>query len=47
MNILYDGDNLDILQLYATDESVDLIYLNMPYNSNAYCNLKFSESFIY
>ncbi len=29
-NTLYYGDNLDILRRYIDDESVDLIYLDMP-----------------
>ena len=32
-NILYYGDNLDILQGHIPDESVDLIYLDPPFNS--------------
>jgi len=27
-NVLYYGDNLDILRRYVADESVDLVYLN-------------------
>jgi site-specific DNA-methyltransferase (adenine-specific) len=34
MNTLYYGDNLDILRNYISDESVDLIYLDPPFNSN-------------
>ena len=38
MNQLYDGDNLDVLRLHVLDESVDLVYLDPPFNSNAnYC----------
>ncbi|NMP24547.1 hypothetical protein [Sulfobacillus harzensis] len=32
-NQLYFGDNLDILREYIPDESVDLIYLDPPFNS--------------
>lgn len=32
---LYCGDNLTILREYIADESVDLIYLDPPFNSNA------------
>ena len=32
-NKLYYGDNLDVLRDYITDESVDLIYLDPPFNS--------------
>ena len=30
-NVLYYGDNLDILRRYVKDESVDLIYLDPPF----------------
>lgn len=33
-NQLYFGDNLDILRTYIADESVDLVYLDPPFNSN-------------
>lgn len=33
-NVLYYGDNLDILRRYIKDESVDLIYLDPPFKSN-------------
>ncbi|MFI5201809.1 MAG: hypothetical protein ACHQNE_05445 [Candidatus Kapaibacterium sp.] len=33
MNRLYFGDNLDILREHIADESVDLIYLDPPFNS--------------
>src|SRR5437870_484225 len=42
-NRLYYGDNLDILQRYVKDESVDLIYLDPPFNSNASYNVLFAE----
>ena len=32
-NHLYFGDNLDVLREHAKDESVDLIYLDPPFNS--------------
>jgi site-specific DNA-methyltransferase (adenine-specific) len=32
-NYLYHGDNLDILRRFISDESVDLIYLDPPFNS--------------
>ena len=35
MNTLYYGDNLKILRDYIKDESVDLVYLDPPFNSNA------------
>ncbi len=43
-NQLYFGDNLDILREYIPDESVDLIYLDPPFNSNANYNVLFKES---
>ena len=33
-NVLYYGDNLDILRRYIKDESVDLVYLGPPFQSN-------------
>lgn len=45
MNTLYYGDNLHILREYIKDESVDLIYLDPPFNSNRNYNVLFrSES---
>ncbi len=40
MNTLYYGDNLDILQRYIKGESVDLVYLDPPFNSNANYKVK-------
>ena len=40
-NKLYFGDNLDILRACIPDESVDLIYLDPPFNSQAQYNLLF------
>lgn len=40
-NTLYYGDNLDILRRYVADESVDLVYLDPPFNSNANYNVLF------
>ena len=42
-NTLYYGDNLDILRRYVADESVELIYLDPPFNSNADYNVLFAE----
>ena len=42
-NTLYYGDNLPILRNYLKDESVDLIYLDPPFNSKASYNLLFKE----
>src|SRR3954468_10153117 len=33
MGTLYYGDNLDILRRYIADASVDLVYLDPPFNS--------------
>ena len=43
-NTLYFGDNLDILREHVPDESVDLIYLDPPFNSNATYNVLFEEA---
>ena len=40
-NTLYYGDNLHVLHEYIADESVDLIYLDPPFNSNANYNMLF------
>jgi site-specific DNA-methyltransferase (adenine-specific) len=42
-NILYYGDNLDILQRYGEAESVDLVYLDPPFKSNQDYNVLFAE----
>ncbi len=43
MGTLYYGDNLDILQRYIADESVDLVYLDPPFNSAQNYNAFFEE----
>lgn len=43
-NQLYYGDNLDILRTHIPDESVDLIYIDPPFNSNQAYNVIFSET---
>ncbi len=43
VNRLYFGDNLPILREDIADESVDLIYLDPPFNSNATYNVLFRE----
>src|SRR5579864_8808745 len=40
-NRLYYGDNLTILRDYIATESVDLIYLDPPFNSNRSYNVLF------
>ena len=42
-NKLYFGDNLKILREYVPDASVDLIYLDPPFNSSATYNVLFKE----
>jgi site-specific DNA-methyltransferase (adenine-specific) len=42
-NVLYYGDNLEILRKYIPDESIDLIYLDPPFNSKATYNVLFKE----
>ena len=42
-NRLYFGDNLSILREHIADASVDLIYLDPPFNSNATYNVLFRE----
>ena len=42
-NTLYYGDNLEILRQHVPDESVDLVYLDPPFNSNASYNVLFRE----
>lgn len=43
MNRLYYGDNLDILREHIDENSVDLIYLDPPFQSNKDYNILFSE----
>ncbi len=41
VNQLFYGDNLDILRRHIKDETVDLIYLDPPFNSQATYNVLF------
>jgi DNA modification methylase len=43
MGTLYYGDNLEILQRYLKDETVDLVYLDPPFNSAQNYNAFFHE----
>ena len=43
MNELYFGDNLDVLRKSIADNSVDLIYLDPPFNSKRDYNLLFKS----
>ncbi len=42
-NVLYYGDNLDIVRRYIKDESVDLVYLDPPFKSGQDYNVLFAE----
>jgi 16S rRNA G966 N2-methylase RsmD len=42
-NQLYYGDNLGVLREHIKDESVDLIYLDPPFNSRQDYNVLFAE----
>lgn len=42
-NTLYYGDNLHVLREHIADESVDLVYLDPPFNSNQDYNVLFKE----
>ncbi len=42
-NQLYYGDCFSVLQAHIADESVDLVYLDPPFNSNRDYNVLFKE----
>ena len=42
-NVLSCGDNLDILRRYLPAASVDLVYLDPPFNSNRDDNVIFRD----
>ena len=42
-NLLYYGDNLDVLRRHIEKESVDLVYLDPPFNSAQDYNVLFKE----
>jgi site-specific DNA-methyltransferase (adenine-specific) len=42
-NTLFYGDNLPILREYIPDESIDLVYLDPPFNSNRNYNVLFKD----
>ena len=42
-NTLFYGDNLAIMREYIPDESVDLVYLDPPFNSNRNYNVLFKD----
>jgi len=43
VNTLYYGDNLRVLREYIKDESIDLIYLDPPFNSKKTYNVLFKD----
>lgn len=44
MNTLYYGDNLTVLRNEIASESVDLVYLDPPFNSQATYNILFKST---
>ena len=42
-NTLCYGDNLGVLRDHVPSESVDLVYLDTPFNSNATYNVLFES----
>src|SRR5438477_10810849 len=42
-NLLFYGDNLDVLRRHVKDETVDLVYLDPPFKSNQDYNVLFAE----
>jgi DNA modification methylase len=43
-NQLFYGDNLDVLKQSIASDSIDLIYLDPPFNSNAVYNVSFANA---
>jgi DNA modification methylase len=42
-NVLFYGDNLDVLRRHVKDETVDLVYLDPPFKSDQNYNVLFAE----
>jgi len=42
-NVLYYGDNLEILRRYIENESFDLVHLDPPFKSDQDYNILFAE----
>ena len=42
-NALYYGDNLEVLRKYIPNNSIDLVYLDPPFNSKSTYNILFKE----
>ena len=43
MNKLFYGDNLDVMRKFIRDETVDLCYIDPPFNSNRNYNVLFKD----
>jgi 16S rRNA G966 N2-methylase RsmD len=43
VNLLFFGDNLDVLRRHVKDDTVDLVYLDPPFNSSQDYNGLFAE----
>jgi len=43
MSTLYYGDNMNIVRSYITNESVDLVCLDPPFNSNRNYDVPFKD----
>lgn len=42
-NQLFYGDNLDVLRRHISDQSVDLVYIDPPFNSRQDYDVLFAE----
>lgn len=42
-NLLYYGDNLDVLRRHVAEATVDLVYLDPPFKSDRDYNVLFEE----
>ncbi len=43
-NTLFYGDNLEVMREHLSDESVDLVYLDPPFNSARNYNILFKQA---
>jgi 16S rRNA G966 N2-methylase RsmD len=46
MNQLFYGDNLDVLRRYIKDETIDLCYIDPPFNSKRNYNQIYKSEFL-
>ena len=46
LNLLFYGDNIDVLSRHIESETVDLIYLDPPFKSNQDYNILFAERMV-